>query len=166
MSGGTASPVYDFGQIPGSCSLPDVEGQMSEMNNEMRQSQSQTPQDDLGTELNRLGENLGKLLKSAWESDERRSIERELKSGLEQFTKQIDSAVEQTRAEQNVKKARETLKDAWETAHGPQVMTELHLGLVDSLKKLNDELAKRVEAKPAHEVKVEETAKPAEDVLP
>jgi ElaB/YqjD/DUF883 family membrane-anchored ribosome-binding protein len=139
---------------------------MSEMNNETRQYQSQTTQDDLSTELNRLGENLGKLLKSAWESDERRSVEREIKSGLDQFTKQIDSALEQTRADQNVKKARATIKDAWETAHGPQVMTELHLGLVDSLKKLNDELAKRVEAKPAHEVKVEETTKPAEEVMP
>ena len=123
---------------------------------EQKSTQEQTKQTDLGTELNRLGENLGKILKATWESEERKSMEKELRSGLEQFSKQINSAMEQSRADQSVKKAKESLKGAWETAHGPQVLQEMHLGLVDSLKKLNDEIAKRAEAKPAHEVKADE----------
>ena len=134
---------------------------MTESNQQEKPAQNASGQSDLATELNRLGENLGKLLKATWESDERKTVERELKSGLEQLSKQISTAVEQTQADHHVKKARETLKDAWQTAHGPQVLTEMHMGLVDSLKKLNDEVARRAEPKPAHEVNADETAEPA-----
>lgn len=138
---------------------------MTETSNQGEQGQNRDGQTDLASELNRLGENLGKLLKATWESDERKAVERELKSGLEQFSRQVNNAVEQTRADQNVKKAKDTLKEAWQTAHGPQVVSEMHMGLVDSLKKLNDEISKRAEAKPAHEVKTEpepEAAAPEE----
>jgi ElaB/YqjD/DUF883 family membrane-anchored ribosome-binding protein len=144
---------------------------MSETNTQTDQTQSKQQNDDLAKELNRLGENLGKLLWSPWTSEERKSIERELKSGVEQFTKQINKAVEQTRFDRNVKKARQTVQEAWETAHGPQVLSEMHLGLVDSLRRLNDEVAKRAEPKPAQEVTPNEPppaeanpAAPAEEV--
>jgi hypothetical protein len=136
---------------------------MSESTTGTEQTRSQQAESDLAKELNRLGENLGKLLKATWESDERKSVERELKSGLDQFTKQINKAVEQSRADQTVKKARETVKDAWETAHGPQVLTEMQNGLVDSLKKLNDEIGRRAQPKPAQEVKADE---PLQEVKP
>lgn len=133
---------------------------------EHKTEQAQTAQTDLGAELNRLGENLGKILKATWESEERKAMEKELKSGLEQFSKQINSAMEQTKTDQSVKKAKEALKDAWETAHGPQVLKEMHLGLVDSLKKLNDEIARRSEPKPAQEVKAEEPPQSTEAKAP
>ncbi len=123
------------------------------------------PKDDLANELNRLGENIGKMFKTTWESEERRSVERELRTGLEQFTRQINKAIEQTRVEQSMKKARQTVTDAWETAHGPQVLHEMRMGLVDSLHRFNDELAKRAELKPAQEVKpTEPIAGPANDI--
>ena len=133
---------------------------MTEMNNKNEEGQSIHGQTDLAAELNRLGENLGRLLKATWESDERKTVERELKSGLEQFSRQVINAVEQARADHNIKKAKVTLKDAWQTAHGPQVVSEMHMGLIDSLKKLNDEIAKRAEAKPAHEVVAEPVSEP------
>jgi ElaB/YqjD/DUF883 family membrane-anchored ribosome-binding protein len=141
---------------------------MTETNPQGEQGTSRNEQSELVAELNRLGENLGKLLKATWESEERKTVEHELKSGLEQFTKQINTAVEQARTDQNVKKAKETLKEAWHTAHGPQVVSEMHMGLVDSLKKLNDEIAKRAEPKPAHEVKADGVSEkpPAEEVKP
>jgi hypothetical protein len=133
---------------------------MTEGQNETNQQGSNPEQADLVSELSRLGENLGKLIKASWESEERKSVERELKSGLDQFGKQINKAMEQAHTDENVKKARDAFKDAWETAHGPQVVREMHMGLVDSLKKLNDELARRSEAKPAHEVKADPPAAP------
>src|SRR5512141_3233363 len=106
----------------------DREITMSEMKDEQNRDQSKTTQSDLVAELGRLGENLGKLLKASLESDEVKSIERELKTGLDQFSKEINKAVEQAHAEHTVKRARDTFKDAWETAHGPQVLHEMHLG--------------------------------------
>ena len=145
---------------------------MSETNTQTGQNQSKQTGDDLANELNRLGENLGRLLKASWESDERKSVEREIKSGLEQFNKQINKAVEQTRVDKNLKKARQSVQEAWETAHGPQVLTEMRMGVVDSLRKLNDEIARRAEPKPAQEVTPDEPSStaqpeaPAEEVKP
>jgi hypothetical protein len=125
----------------------------------MRTDQTQST-DDLAVELNRLGENLGKLLKVTWESEELKSVERELRSGVDQFSKQINKAIEQTHVEQSVKKAKQTVTETWETAHGPQVLQEMHRGLIDSLHRFNDELAKRAEPKPAQEVKSNEPPQP------
>ncbi len=128
-----------------------------------RSGKTGAAQSDLGTELNRLGENLGKILKVPWESDERKAVEKELRSGLEQFSKQINSAIEQAKADQSVKKARDTIREAWQTAHGPQVLNEIHLGLIDSLKKLNDEIAQRTAPKPAQEVHADGQPAPAQE---
>ncbi|MCL5997112.1 MAG: hypothetical protein M1546_13800 [Chloroflexi bacterium] len=123
------------------------------MSERSENQQSERVPSDIAAEMNRLGENLGKLFKATLESDERKSIEREIRNGLDQLSKQVNSAIDQARHDQSVRKAKDTIKDAWETAHGPQVLNEMRLGLVDSLKKLNDELARRAEPKPAQEVK-------------
>jgi hypothetical protein len=111
--------------------------------------------DGLASELSRLGENLGKLVRATWESEERKSVEKEIKAGLDKLNQQLNHAIEQTRVEDRLTKVRSTTKSAWETAHGPQVLREMQAGLIDSLKRLNDEIAKRAEYKPAHEVSAE-----------
>ncbi|HEY3289876.1 MAG TPA: hypothetical protein VGK87_07110 [Anaerolineae bacterium] len=126
---------------------------MSENTARETKDQGASNRSELVAELNRLGENLGKLLKASWESDERHSVERELKSGLEQLNKQINNAVEQARSDQHIQKARVSIKEAWHTAHGPQVVTEMRMGLIDSLKKLNDEIVRKADAKATPEVK-------------
>jgi predicted transcriptional regulator len=123
---------------------------MSETNTNQQPGQTQP---DIAAELNRLGENLGKLLRATWETDELKSVEREIQKGFDEFNRHINNAIEQARNDQNVKKATDTIKDAWVTAHGPQLVDEMRMGLADSLKRLNDELAKRAEMKPAQEVK-------------
>jgi hypothetical protein len=108
-------------------------------------------QTDLVAELGRLGENLGRLVKAAWESEERRTVEKEVRAGLDKFNQQIYRAVEQSKAEEGLRKAQDTVQDIWHTAHGPQVVREMQAGLVDSLRRLNDEIAKRSASAPAHE---------------
>ena len=139
------------------------------MSNESKADPAETDklnQTDLVAELSRLGENLGKLVKAAWKSDERRSVEKELKSGLDKLTQHLNRAIEQTKADENLAKARESVQDAWTTAHGPQVLHEMQAGLVDSLKRLNDEIAKRAETKAAHEVIDAQVSIPPTDEQP
>jgi hypothetical protein len=125
---------------------------MSEENKQESHSQSE-PKSEFVTELNRLGENLGILLKSMWESEERKSIERELNTGLEQLNKRVNETVEQLRKEAAVENMKKAAKDALETARVPKILNEVQQGMLDSLKKLNEEIAKR--AQPAQEAKPE-----------
>ncbi len=131
---------------------------MSDQNNHQTSS--------LVAELNRLGENLGKVVRSAWESEERKSIEKELSAGLEQFVKRLNEAVESAQTDPTLNKAKSKAKEAWETARGPQIVSEVKTGVVDTLKKINEDLARRAEPAPAHEVNEEPapaTAAPNED---
>jgi hypothetical protein len=46
-------------------------------------AEQNTPRSALEQELNKLGENLGNLVRALWESEERKAIERELSANLE-----------------------------------------------------------------------------------
>ncbi len=104
-------------------------------------------------ELSRLSENLCALIKSYWESEERKSIEREVTKGLEQFSKSVNDTIEQLKQDDKLKKAKDGVKNAWETAHGPQLVTEMRGGVLDTLRSINNELARAAARKPAEEVK-------------
>lgn len=108
---------------------------------------------EFAQELSRLSENLCALIKSYWESEERRSIEREVTRGLEQFTKSINDTIEQLKQDDNLKKAKDGVRNAWETAHGPQVLREMRGGALDTLRAINNELARAAAPRPAEEVK-------------
>lgn len=119
-------------------------------------SEQTTPQSAIERELNRLGENLGNLCRAMWESEERKSIEREITANLERLNARINELVEKIRADRTAANFKQSLKEAWETAHGPQILNEVQAGIADTLRKLNEELAKRVQ--PAQEVRPDEAA--------
>ena len=131
---------------------------MSEENTNTNSNANNTngrPQSELVNELNRLGENIGGLLRSMWESEERKSLERELTHGLEQFAKQVNQTLEQMHKDATIDNAKTKVKEAWETARGPKIVSEVQQGVIDTLKKVNEELGKRTQA--AQEVKHDET---------
>ncbi|MGQ9814462.1 MAG: hypothetical protein ACUVR3_04835 [Candidatus Roseilinea sp.] len=128
------------------------------MSNATTEKSSRTPGASESTsefvqELSRLSENLRALIKSYWESEERKSIERELTRGLEQFSKSINDTLEQLKQDDNLKKAKASVKNAWETAHGPQLVREMRAGALDTLRAINDQLARAATRRPAEEVK-------------
>lgn len=117
----------------------------------------QTTTPSLDQELRRLGENLAGLLRAAWESDERKAVEREIGEKLEGLNRKINEATERVRLG-------ERLQDAWQTMHGPQILREVEAGLAETLRRLNDELSRR--AAPAHETAAQPTPEAAEQVKP
>lgn len=110
-------------------------------------------QDEILVELTKLGENFGKMLHTIWDSEERKSIERELRAGMEQMSKQVNQAVETAKVDETLKKAGTQVKQAIEAAHVQEFMADVRKGLADSLKRLNVEVEKMATAKPADEVK-------------
>lgn len=141
------------------------------------------PQDEIVSELSKLGENFGKMFQNLWDSEEVKSIQREMKAGLEQMNRNVNRATENlnratdhlnktvdaNKVDEKVKKAGDTVKEAWQTAHGPQIVTEMRQGFVDSLRLLNQQVEKMATPKKAEEVKPEpppaEPVKPSQDVI-
>lgn len=117
-------------------------------------SEQNTQPSSIERELNKLGENLGNLFRAMWESEERKSIEREVTVNLERLNARMNEAVEKVRADKVATNLKQGVKEAWETAHGPQILSELQAGFTETLRRLNDEIAKR--AQPAQEVHPDE----------
>ncbi len=122
----------------------------------------QKQQSAIETELNKLGENLSNLMKAIWDSEERKSVEREITENLNQLNQKMDETVNKMKADDTADNLKKSVQNAWETAHGPQILSEIGAGLSETLRKLNEELSKR--AKPAQEVKPDEPV--AEEVKP
>lgn len=104
-------------------------------------------------ELGKLGENMGNLLKNVWNMDERKFVETELRSGLDQFGRKFNETLDQLEIEANVKKARVMARDAWESAGGPKIVEDLRSSVLESLRRLNVEMAQRTQSRAAHEAK-------------
>ena len=122
----------------------------------------QKHQGAIETELNKLGENISNLMKAMWDSEERKSVEREVSANLNQLNKKMDEAVSKVKVDANTESLKKNVQNVWETARGPQILAELETGLTQTLRKLNEELSKR--AQPAQEVKPDEPV--AEEVKP
>ena len=106
-------------------------------------TENKQPPSELVNELNKLGENLANLVRAAWQSEERRSVEREIAASIEQMNKKLTDATEQIKNDAALNQAKRNMKDAWETAHGPQVVNEVKQGVLDTLKRINEELMRR-----------------------
>ena len=122
----------------------------------------QKHQSAIEAELNKLGENLSNLMKAMWDSEERKSVEREVTENLNQLNKKMDDAVNKMKADGTADNFKKNVQNAWETAHGPQILSEIEKGVTETLRKMNEELSKH--AKPAQEVKPDEPV--AEEVKP
>ena len=108
-------------------------------------------------EFHRLGNNLGALIKAVCQSDVRRQSWHKAERRFIKATQAFEDLMEWTHADETAQKARVYIHSVWQTAHGPLLLHEMHLGLVDSLKKLNDRVSECVEDKPAHEITVDDS---------
>jgi uncharacterized membrane protein YccC len=115
--------------------------------------QNKSNTSELVDQLNKLGENLGNLLRAAWESEERKSVEREVTAGLDQMSAKLSETAEKIRNDAYLNNAKKQAQDAWETARGPQIVSEVQQGVMDTLKRINEELARRTA--PAQEATAE-----------
>ncbi len=123
-------------------------------------TENKQPRSELASELNKLGDNLANLLRVAWQSEERHSVEREIAASIEQMNKKLTDAAEQIKNDAALNQAKRNMKDAWETAHGPQVLTEMKQGVLDTLKCINEELMRR--GTPAQESSAPRATEPVE----
>ena len=118
----------------------------------MSDNQQKSPS-ELVDELGKLGENMGTMLKNLWNTDERKYVEAEIRSGLDQLSRRLNMTMDQRDIEANLKKAKTVAMDAWESARGPKLVEDLRTSMLDSLRMLNAELVRRTQTKAAHEAK-------------
>ena len=119
--------------------------------------EGQSPE-DLASEFHSLGENLKKIIIGAWESEERKNLQKDIEEGLADLgssLKQTATEIQDSEAGQRIKSEAEDLRDR---VRSGDVETKVRSDLQSVLHSLNKELEKVIPpAPPADETGEEES---------
>jgi len=121
------------------------EPKVEETMGETPMSEEQGTERNIGDELEKLGQQLAKTAKAAWESDERKKLQAEITTGVQRFGQEISAAFEKATASDQAKefvtRAEKVATDVQKT----DVVEEVRKGLLVGLEALNRELGKLLE---------------------
>jgi hypothetical protein len=98
--------------------------------------------DNISDQLNELGKNLRQVLQSAWESEERRKLQKEIEVGLANLGESLSEAAKDfsnSPAGQSLKEDVIDMHERWRTG---EVQSKVHSDIMDALRKVNSELQK------------------------
>jgi dynactin complex subunit len=128
-------------------------------------SEQQKPENDLRDEFRNLGENLKQVFNSAWESDERKKLQQDIKDGMKELGFVLEGFAEDVRSSDVGETIRREANEFGDFIRSGEVEEKTRQGIVNALQALNSELQKAADKfSGTVEVEVESAAdSPAED---
>ena len=97
-----------------------------------------TPSGDILEELRELGRNLGALLQSAWESEERKKVQQEIETGL----KDVSKSLQDLASSQTGQTIKSDLNELHERLRTGDVEAKVRAEVLSALRLANDGLKK------------------------
>jgi hypothetical protein len=111
-------------------------------------SETKDPNDNISDQLNELGKNLREALRSAWESEERRKLQKDIEEGLANLGESLSQAAKDfsnSPAGQGFKEDVQDMRERWRSG---EMGSKVHSEIVEALRKVNSELQKTVKDNP------------------
>jgi uncharacterized membrane protein YccC len=112
-----------------------------EPQNEQGKPQSSTG-DELVEELSKVGERFVELIRVAWNSEERKRIEGDLRSGLSTVASSLEDGIKQLAATREAQELKAAAEDMGEKVSTSKVVNELAANLRNGLAALGENLEK------------------------
>jgi hypothetical protein len=100
------------------------------------------PQGDLAEEFRKLGLNLKEAFASAWESDERKRLQREIEDGLAEVASTLQGAAQEFSASPTGQQLKADLKTLEARVQSGELETKIRDEFVRALRAINAELEK------------------------
>jgi signal recognition particle GTPase len=116
--------------------------------NENNPNERKSPNDNISEQLNELGKNLREALQSAWESEERRKLQKEIEDGLANLGASLSEAAKDFSSSPTGQSLKEDVKDLQERWRTGEVRSKAHSEIVEALRKVNIELQKATKKSP------------------
>ena len=107
-------------------------------------TEEQKPTRDVLDELEALGQQLTKAVKTLWESEESRKLRQDLRQGFVQLGQEIDEAVKSAQESEAAKQFGEQVKETMDKARETDVAGKIEKGLATGLRKMNEEMSKLI----------------------
>jgi hypothetical protein len=105
-------------------------------------NENKSPNDNIGEQLNELGKNLRDALQTAWESEERRKLQKEIEEGLANLGASLSQASKDFTNSSTGKTIKEDMEDLHERWRTGEVRSKVRSEIMDALRKVNEELQK------------------------
>lgn len=110
--------------------------------------ENKSPNDNISDQLNELGKNLRAALQSAWESEERRKLQKEIEDGLANLGASLSQAAKDFSNSPTGQDLKEDIKDLKARWQSGEVGSKARSEVIDALRKVNDELQKATRKTP------------------
>lgn len=111
-------------------------------------NESKTPNDNISEQLNELGKNLRQALQAAWESEERRKLQKEIEDGMANLGESLSQAAKDfsnSPAGQSLKNDVQDMKERWQSG---EMSSKVRSEVTEALRKVNAELQKATRKPP------------------
>lgn len=125
-------------------------------------TQSEPSGSEIADELHALGVHLKEILRTAWESPERKKVQQEIETGLSDLGETINSAAEEFKESPAGETLRADVEDLKERFRSGEVETKIRDEILRALRIVNTELEKATH--PSEEPSSEDTPQQAEEV--
>ena len=102
------------------------------------------PAEDLASEFNHLGDNLKKFFVNAWESEQRKSLQSEIESGLSELGDTLKNTANEIQDSETGQRIKSEASDFRDRVREGDVEQKVRSDLTSFLKKLNAELEKAI----------------------
>jgi vacuolar-type H+-ATPase subunit E/Vma4 len=103
-------------------------------------SKDEKPAHDVAAEFQKMGQQLGETLQSAWESEERKRIEKEVREGVQSFVAEVDKVLRDVRSSESTSKLKEDAADAKAKVEDSELGQKAREGIVEGLRWLSEGL--------------------------
>lgn len=100
------------------------------------------PAADITAALRDFGRQFANTIQAAWNSQERREFEDEVREGLNQFASEVRKAFQEIKESAAAQKVKEEASEAKERVERADLAQKAQAGLVEGLQKLSQELGK------------------------
>jgi len=111
-------------------------------------SENKSPTDNISEQLSELGKNLRDALHTAWESEERRKLQKEIEDGLAELGASLSQAAKDFSTSPTGQNLKEDMQDMQERWQSGEVGSKVRSEIAEALRTVNHELQKAINKNP------------------
>jgi len=105
-------------------------------------NQNPQPTGELSDELRALGENLRSVFQAAWDSDDRRRLQREIETGIGALAESLGQAARDFSESETGQQMKQEAREFSERVRSGEVESKVRQDLTAILRKMNEELGR------------------------
>lgn len=103
---------------------------------------AQTEEPDVVSDLRSLGQQFAETMRTAWNSEERKEFEREMREGVQTFANEVDKAFKDVKSSDHAQKVKTEAEEIKIKADSGEVVQKTRASISQGLRWFSEEMAK------------------------